>query len=75
MSVLLILAAHGGSGAAIRRLQAIRIAARAFEVILFDGQTAGVKTASLHICHPRPQAVFASALEPLALKPRSVGET
>ena len=57
MSVLLILAAHGGSGAAICRLQAIRIAARAFAVILFDGQTAGEKTASLHsVIHARRQS-------------------
>ena len=32
-----LLAAHGGSSAATRRSQALRVAARAFEVILFDG--------------------------------------
>ena len=32
-----LLAAHGGPGAATRRSQALRVAARAFEVILFDG--------------------------------------
>ena len=37
MLVLLKLAAHGDPGAATRRSQALRVAARAFEVILFDG--------------------------------------
>ena len=32
-----LLAAHGGPGAATRRSQALRVAARAFEIILFDG--------------------------------------
>lgn len=49
MLVLLKLAAHGGPGAATRRSQALRVAARAFEVILFDGagQAGMGKTASL----------------------------
>ena len=49
MLVLLKLAAHGGPGAATRRSQALRVAARAFEVILFDGadQAGRGKTASL----------------------------
>ena len=37
MLVLLKLAAHGDPGAATRRSQALRVAARAFEVILFGG--------------------------------------
>lgn len=37
MPVLLKLAVHGGPGAATRRSQALRVAARAFDVILFDG--------------------------------------
>lgn len=49
MLVLLKLAAHGGPGAATRRSQALRVAARAFEVILFDGagQAGRGKTAPL----------------------------
>ena len=49
MLVLLKLAAHGDPGAATRRSQALRVAARAFEVILFDGagQAGKGKTASL----------------------------
>ena len=47
--VLLKLAAHGDPGAATRRSQALRVAARAFEVILFDGagQAGKRRTASL----------------------------
>lgn len=37
MPVLLKLAVHGGPGAATRRSQTLRVAARAFDVILFDG--------------------------------------
>ena len=51
MLVLLILAAHGGSGTATRRSQALRVAARAFEVILFDG--AG-RTGRKNCFHPDP---------------------
>ena len=76
MLVLLILAAHGGSGAATRRSQALRVAARAFEVILFDGAgRTGRKTASTLI-PSAPQAVIAPAPGPLAvLQPRTEGET
>ncbi len=54
MPVLLMLAAHGGPGTAMRRSQALRVAARAFEAILFDGAGGqGVGTA------PIPYAVRA----------------
>ena len=70
MLVLLDLAAHGGSGAAMRRLQALRVAARAFDVIFMtDWNRENIPSLSC------PQAVIASVPGPLALQPRAVGET
>ena len=68
MLVLLDLAAHGGSGAAMRRLQALRVAARAFEVILFDRNIRGGREKLLpSLSHPYPQAVIAPVPGPLAV--------
>ena len=71
-----LLAAHGGPGAATRRSQALRVAARAFEVILFDGAGRQEKENCIPpLSRPRPQAVIAPVPGPLALQPRTAGET
>jgi len=72
-----LLAAHGGSGAATRRSQALRVAARAFEVILFDGAGRQEKENCIPpLSRPRPQAVIAPVPGPLAaLQPRTEGKT
>jgi len=63
-----MLAAHGGPGAAMRRSQALRVAARAFEVILFDGPDGqGGKNRFPPLHRPRPQAVIAPVPGPLAV--------
>ena len=68
MLVLLDLAAHGGSGAAMRRLQALRVAARAFEVILFDGAGGQEReNCTPPLSRPLPQAVIAPVPGPLAV--------
>lgn len=62
MPVLLKLAVHGSPGAATRRSQALRVAARAFDVILFDGAE-GLKGKGFPP-RPPPQAVIAPVSEP-----------
>ena len=77
MLVLLKLAAHGDPGAATRRSQALRVAARAFEVILFDGAGRQKRENCIPpLSRPRPQAVIAPVPGPLAvLQPRTEGKT
>ena len=68
MLVLLKLAAHGGPGAATRRSQALRGAARAFVVIWFDRNIRGGREKLLpSLSHPYPQAVIAPVPGPLAV--------
>ena len=75
--VLLKLAAHGDPGAATRRSQALRVAARAFEVILFDGAGGQEReNCTPPLSRLLPQAVIAPVPGPLAvLQPRTEGKT
>ena len=72
-----LLAAHGGPGAATRRSQALRVAARAFEVILFDGADGQKReNCTPPLFRPLPQAVIAPVPGPLAaLQPLTEGKT
>lgn len=63
---------HGGPGASMRRSQALRVAARVFEVILFDRTDRKEK----HLSRKVLQTVIAPVPGPLAvLQPRAAGET
>ncbi len=76
MLVLLILAAHGGSGAAMRRSQALRVAARAFDVILFDGNIrAGTEKLSFRPVCTRRQSSRPCLGRLLFSQPRTDRET
>ncbi len=72
-----LLAAHGGPGAATRRSQALWVAARTFEVILFDGAGGQEReNCTPPLSRPLPQAVIAPVPGPLAvLQPRTEGKT